>query len=463
MVRIRSVMPGLFLFGFQVVTPGLAQVSPGPDFLQQMESHRELLAQIEMEQGRDSPALVDPMQGLAALATNLNQFDEADALLSRAIQIVRINDGLYTENQFPLIVERIDNDRRRGRWDEVNDNLEHLKWLYHNKHEGIDSEIVNELMYVHQIHMAGVAEDSEDRQPYHFREAANANWVALAASGLVWGENDPRRARIMYELVKLYYLQTIAIDRGGRTGYELREIVPGSSWVRSRRLVKRAFYATGLNLLRQMRDMFRHASPLNREAIAMSDLYLADWHLLFTHTDRAKGAYARAYQGLEDAAVDDTLLARYFEAPAVVPKQQFFATLAEAYDDRLQAAERLPRATLYDTRSLVRFTEWSRNFPRVQHPLSADVVAAADPGSGESGYAMLSFSTGALVEVNQWINGRLRTRLGVVDRFEVLRQYPEELVDEEGLAEKIQALHFRPRLVDGVATASTGTLQYLFP
>mgnify|MGYP007000228011 len=86
---------------------------------------------------------------------------------------------------------------------------------------------------------------------------------------------------VLYTLIKHYHLQALAVENGGRTGYELRQIVPGTDWVREREDMRRYFHLTGLRLLDQIRSIHLAAKPIDLEGAAMANLYTADWHMLF--------------------------------------------------------------------------------------------------------------------------------------------------------------------------------------
>ena len=57
---------------------------------------------------------------------------------------------------------------------------------------------------------------------------------------------------IIYSLVRQQHLQAVAVEQGGKTGWELRQIVPGADLVRERDDMRRYFYVTGLRLLRSV-------------------------------------------------------------------------------------------------------------------------------------------------------------------------------------------------------------------
>ena len=156
-----------------------------------------------------------------------------------------------------------------------------MLWLHRSKTRYITADLIADFMKLSRLHLRGISEDSLEFQAFHFRRASAANWLALAAGERLWGSRDTKLVPILYELVKQHHLQAEAIAMGGRTSYELRQIVPGADLVRDRSVMRAMFYQTGRRLLSQIREIYAEATPVNLEAVAMANLYLADWDVVF--------------------------------------------------------------------------------------------------------------------------------------------------------------------------------------
>ena len=103
--------------------------------------------------------------------------------------------------------------------------------------------------------------------------------LALGAAERLWGATDSRLVPIIYSLIKHHHLQAVAVEQGGKTGWELRQIVPGADLVRERDDMRRYFYVTGLGLLDQLRSIQLAQAPFDLEGAAMANLYTC---LLYT-------------------------------------------------------------------------------------------------------------------------------------------------------------------------------------
>jgi hypothetical protein len=74
----------------------------------------ETIQRIQARDGPNSFALLEPLTALILLHLEDDLANEAAALMDRAIQIVRINRGLHTLDEAPLIWQLIDIEERRG-------------------------------------------------------------------------------------------------------------------------------------------------------------------------------------------------------------------------------------------------------------------------------------------------------------------------------------------------------------
>ena len=80
---------------------------------------------LQSEVGIYHPSLIENYSDLAAVFLELEDFDNAANTLNEALQIARINNGLYSEQQLPLLDDLIASHLRRQDWQKVDD-LVHL-------------------------------------------------------------------------------------------------------------------------------------------------------------------------------------------------------------------------------------------------------------------------------------------------------------------------------------------------
>lgn len=421
---------------------------------QELERSRQLVFSLESPINHHDPRLAEPLLQMADQLMRLGNYGEAHATLDRGMQIVRINEGLYTRGQLPFLRKKIENYANAGDWESARDQLQHLFWLYRTKSKVIDTELIDDLLNLSSMHLRGVAEDNLDYQSYHLRRSASANWLALAAGESLWGKTDERLVPVLYSLVKNYHLQAAAVERGGRVAYELRQITPGSDMVRERIDARHFYYFTGLRLLKQLRSIYENAESPNPESVAMSNLYLADWQTMFSRNGEAMASYKLAYEGLEQAGVEEGLMQAYFSQPTLLPAADFYPRLMTAMEQR-SAEQKQPAQLASAAAETLYFNEWSASFPYVRKPSQL-----ASRQSLDSNIALFSFNLAGVTEITHWINGRRELEFASIQEARIVQPALESEDQQEELLKRLDYLRFRPRLDAGVPRDATTTLMY---
>jgi hypothetical protein len=251
-----------------------------------------------------------------------------------------------------------------------------------------------------------------------------------------------------------------------RIGYDFQDAYLGNAFsqgsVISRKNSNRQSFRMGIGLLRRMEEVFRRAESPDLEAIAMVDLYLADWMVMFDERDSAS-RYGIAFDNLREVGVPSQQLNRFFAVPQILPRTEFYPSVEEA----MQAIEiaNLPmvdaeRSAEPEVRSDIRFEEWSPGFPNFPTQVLSATLLPEEIEDYETVH--LSIRLRGLEKVSRWVSGRYISQISVPDQFEIIEPSQLYAMDLEELAFRMHFLTFRPRLVDGVAQPFEGTLSYRY-
>lgn len=87
----------------------------------QLELRLQAIDEMQGSQGIYAPQLEEAYADLAALYQDVEDFESAIASYNDALQISRINSGLYSEQQLPIIASLIESNRRLRNWQETDD------------------------------------------------------------------------------------------------------------------------------------------------------------------------------------------------------------------------------------------------------------------------------------------------------------------------------------------------------
>ena len=448
----KRLTAALLIFLANPIGPSYGQSEPSLNFLDELMLSRALLGAQQDRFGPLDSRLVEPLEQLADELTLSGKFDEAHALLDRAMQIARVEDGLYTETQRPLLEKKIENFANRGDWDSARKGMEHLLWLYTNKSLRIDQLLIDDLLELSRMHLRAFAEDYSSWQGYHFRQSSSIRWLAIGVAESAWGRTDERLVPIIYEQLRQLHLQTVALRRGGSTSYSLRQVVPGSDIILGRSDVNKNFYLTGIGLVDNLISIYAGSEEPDLEAIAMAKVYLADWHILYNKPQVAIETYQQAYQELLATGVDATLANELFNQPIVIPDIEFYASVEAAV---VPQRNRMVTIGEESSDAYLSFSEWSVALPNVRNPIPSNATEAA-----ESNFALFSFSLAGVNEVSSWYSHRFSSTVNMIQQEELLEYHLEFSPEKGRLLEKLKSLTFRPRLVDGEPQPARGRLKY---
>ena len=454
MTMTKLLSPALALLLAIPVGIAYGQPDPALNVLDELALGRELLNDMQDTLGPMDTRLIEPIEQLADNLMMLNQFDEAHDLLDRAMQIARIEDGLYTDIQRPLLSKKIGNFANRGNWEAARENMEHLYWLYTEKSKFIDQELIDDLLELSRFHLRALAEDDSFYQGYHFSRSAEIRWIAIAVAQTLWSENDARLAPMIYEQLRQLHLQTVALWNGGPASYQLRKVGPGLEAMRGRYDVNETFYLSGLGLLNRLYEVYAGGESPDAEALAMTNVYLGDWHILYDKPEAATKIYRQAYKEMLATGVDESLVNELWDQPIVIPDTKFYSTVEAAV-----VAQRTKLVTLEGEAPYVyiSFSEWSAALPNVRSPLFSD---AGNSQESNSNFALFSFSLAGVNTVSRSFSHRYSSTVNMIEQAELLAHYLESPPEEGLLLAKFNSLTFRPRLVDGEPRQATGRLKY---
>jgi hypothetical protein len=437
--RILTVLPG-FILGFLLSQSGLTQDRPLV-LEDQLSLAESLVEELEENYSQTDPVLAEPLAQLAAQYSAVGRYNDAHRILDRATQIVRINGGLYTRAQLPYVRQKIENYAASGDWGSTRQQMEHIFWLYRRKSRVADSQLIADLMHLSNMHLRGVAEDSSSTQSFHFRQAMNTNWMALRLGEALYGKEDERLIPLIYDLLRQYHLQLVAVNRGGSLGFQLRQVFPGSDWARDRAEIRSYFYFTGRRLLSQITAI--HLAPENQdlEALAMARLYTADWQVLFNREAEALESYQQAYTALLDLQPEK--VDQYFSQPRLLPIPHYHSSISAALaeTDRKEQIE----GSSSNLSHSFSFTEWDAAFPYARQPYQVP-----NYDSLKSTQALFSFNLSGVADIPLWVNSRSAPRFSTPMNMQLLDSKSAVGDEQALLMQRVGLLKFRPKLLDGL-------------
>ena len=429
--------------------------SHGDDPLGKRELLLSQLSDLESLSQKNDLAIIESLIALSRSSVSLQLLGEASQFLSRALQIQRQSSGLFTPKQVPIIFNKMEIDSLAGDWDSVNASLENLYWLVMNKNVSRGDELIGHLMRLTEFHLIGVMEDSEDLRAHHYQQASKLSYQSLEIGKRLWEPQDRRLLKLHYSLIKQLYMQAAAVEQGDDTAYALRAIVPGSTWVRPRRIVRSGFYRAGLKLYGGMAEVILQGEEDSVETLAMLNLYIADWHLLFDKNTTGD-TYTKAIGMLQSSKEDQAALEALLNRPRLVPVPNFFESMCDALEEDL----RVNRIKNVQSSSMnihkIFFQNWSDQMLLNQLFVKPDLNYSRE--KNETNQYQFRFSLNSLDTVAHWVNGRYRSNISVASELQMLAGPKDKNL--EFIDDQLRLLHFRPRFQGDTPILSEGILVY---
>ncbi len=110
---------------------------------QELSARQAAIENIQSDLGIYDPSLLEAYGDMGRFYAELEDYENAVRLYSEALQIARINTGLYSHEQIPILDSLIENNGRASQWEEVDD-LQELYYLINSRlYELTDQEYLS--------------------------------------------------------------------------------------------------------------------------------------------------------------------------------------------------------------------------------------------------------------------------------------------------------------------------------
>ena len=302
-----------------------------------------------------APERLDALTTLGSLLQEQGDHEEAINHYEQAMQLVRVNEGLFSERQLPMQAAIIDSHLALGDYDKADDmQASRLHLLRQNYPENSDTRVAAEeqmahwniAYYLHNyLYRASPStysltrqhSVSRIRQASVFRSAqvspfeySGMRSSGPPRSGRYLSSRTPRLNEAEEQFLKhfnsasggqgldsLKALLSTAYYRNLEVAYRLRyqdlfsEINPVN--LNDAQRISRDTYQNGLDLIQQQLDRLSDTVNERDEVLLLQ----ADWHLLFGYRGRADEAYAELHEKLADQ-LSGAELTQFFNPSAFV-------------------------------------------------------------------------------------------------------------------------------------------------
>lgn len=427
--------------------------------LQQLEVVRVRISQLESESGPYAPGLLEPLQALSELYLTAEDFETVAEIQSRQLQIMRAELGLDHPDNIAMVNSIIANNIRLNEWSEVDDNLEHIRYLVGVNNEEDFEPLLQAIDAQASWSIAQIAVAEPRRRARNLLEARESYDEIKGLAEDAFGEDSLAMVPWLYKRATNLY-QVVAVLNGSNrlAGDALDRIIQkdgvarlqstnsrsrfaGGSFFNSNpripvldpdSLIGEAYLRDALAELRAITKMFEESGDI--EAQAMANIYYGDFRVLLGMGSGRK-TYRKAMELLREAGIAQNRISEFFNVPQVIPVEEFSFSLAEA--------ETAKKATLAPSISdpsvsITGFTALAEDAGNVRMPASF---------TNRWGFGLPEDVVEITVNVGS---------TGVLSSAKFVAASSEEKSIERSALRSVRGLRFRPRFEEDKPVRVTG-------
>ncbi|MFC6634659.1 energy transducer TonB [Microbulbifer taiwanensis] len=289
---------------------------------QVVDSYRERIEDMEAQYGAYGAGMDEQLLGLATALQKAGDHEEAISEFRRAMLINRVNEGLYSLNQIPMIERMIESQIALNQWEDANDNQQYLYWLHARNYGENDPRMLPVINDLSRWHLQAYVEEKGGTLFEHLISATNLYELAVDIITQNFGANDLRLVDALRGLKATnYYLATYQ-------GEPQPPVVINTSFgggdLDAQRRSKLDHYrmnsfSTGKNAIARIVDVYQKNPQSPPAASAKAKVELGDWYMMFNKWHSARKTYGEAYQALWNNGATNQEISDIFGRPAALP------------------------------------------------------------------------------------------------------------------------------------------------
>lgn len=420
--------------------------------LDAVNNYNLLIKQLATEHGPYDQRLSEPLLALGHALKEAGDYSEAVDIFSRAMHVVRINEGLYNVKQIPILENIIECNTALGNWDDIDDEYHYLLWVYDKTFTEPDPAKLNAIDKAINWHLSAFSLPTRKLPARHLLDARDLNETALEMAEKLYGESGTELPSRLYKLALADYFIAVGIQREGETGLILTNSLQimnrhVSYHMLGKELVGK-IYRKGIKTLNRIDLIYKNSTNSTFEKEAMAIVYLADWHLLFNKRGTAFRLYRKAYEILKSGGMSEKKINKYFDRPVILPIENFSPSLDSYSADRYNHVQLVTAddpnmiGIIKDREKL--YVSWSDSLPGLGFPSMKNLDISQ---LRQDRYALAIFDI---------------SEKGWAEDIHIIEYNPDTAAFESQAQEALWSIQFRPKLVNGEAVSGRKYGLYYF-
>lgn len=305
----------------------------GSEDMQSQGSPQDYQAHIESLEGEFGPyhnQLSEHLVGLGLSQQANGEHESAVGTFSRAMHVSRINGGLYSLNQVPILERLIESYVAQGQWEDASNSHEYLYWLHRRNYGENDPRMLPAIEKMSKWHLQAYSLNIGSGLFHHLINAHNLfNLAVNIIDGSPEEKFDENEARLVNALrgltVSNYYLATFQASSLSRKSRMGGEKPTQDDQIRLEQYIMNS-YSSGKKAILRIQDVYASNPDSYPTGALEAQVELADWHLLFNRWHTAMDIYQETYDAMAQDPSTEAKAKELFSKPVALPDMPLLNT-----------------------------------------------------------------------------------------------------------------------------------------
>lgn len=296
--------------------------------LEEISDFDQILEDLEIEGGAWSVQIAQELAELGEVLHAQGNYEESIVVLDRAVHINRVNNGLFSLNQIPLIKKIVDAHIALGQWSKADDRQQYAFYVQTRAYSISDPRMIDVFDALAQWNIVsfyrGIDEDPNPRltQTYLLYRAATESVAAH------FGRQDPRYLPLLHKVASAADLMGRSALEGTAIGTRMNPDLRMTSEFVGSSLRPQGREDTSIDALEAIIAYYSDPKlPKTEENLlgrvrALAEL--GDWYLLRDRRQAAMRTYEEAYEQLANEEDRESLLSQVFGEIVFLPASSAF-------------------------------------------------------------------------------------------------------------------------------------------
>jgi len=271
---------------------------------------------LESNQGAYSLQLGEALTTLADYHASQHEFEQASKHYNRALHIERINQGIYSAQQKPILEKLVSSLQAQNKWPSAIKKQQYAHWLSNRQHPQDSLELLTDLHDLANWHIAAYVE-TDKRNHQHLIEAHKLYRQYIELNDSHHNNNHLRLIPILKGFMNTNYFLASSVEKQ-ESGFNIKFSSQEQLVERQEKIAqyKMNSFRKGKLALERMIKIYSHNSEDDASSEIKTLIALGDWYQLYGKSQSAKVAYLKAYQ---KAATEPSNADALFAIPVALP------------------------------------------------------------------------------------------------------------------------------------------------